>query len=89
MLGVVRLAGLVHDSVEAIFLVGGVLDSADGAVGVVNGVFALDNVAVASLPLVLEIAGMGVVHCVVILVLGVGLKFRWKLAASIEPNDIF
>jgi hypothetical protein len=79
MLGVVRLAGLVDDGVESVVLVGGVLDGADGAVGVVNGVLALDNVTVAGFPLVLEVSGMRVVHCVVKLVLGVGLKFYANL----------
>lgn len=76
MLGVVRLAGLVDDGVETVVLVGGVLDGADGAVGVVHGVFALDNISVASLPLVLEVSSVRVVNCVVKLVLGVCLKLQ-------------
>jgi len=89
MLGVVRLAGLVDDGVESIVLVGGVLDGADGAVGVVNGVLALDNVAVAGFPLVLEVSGMRVVHCVVKLVLGVGLKLQHVKLVGKKRSRLF
>jgi len=74
VLGVVRLSRPVHHCVEAVVLVGGVLDGADGAVGVVDCVLALDHVAVPRLPLVLEVAGVRIVHSVVKLVLGVRLK---------------
>jgi hypothetical protein len=73
VLRVMRLAGFVDDGVESVVLVSGVLDGADGAVGVVDGVFSLDHITVPGFPLVLEVTGVGIVNSIVVVVLGVGL----------------
>lgn len=73
-LRVVSLAGAVHHSVEAVVLIGRVLDGTNGAIGVVDGVLSLDHVTVAYLPLRLVVPGVWVVYGVIVLVLGVGLQ---------------
>ena len=70
------VADLLDDGVEAVVVVGRVLDHADRAVGLVHAVGALDYVAVALLVRGLDVAGVGVVHTVVVRVFGVGLRTR-------------
>ena len=65
--------GLVDDGVESVVVVGGVLDGALAAVGLDEGVAALDYVTVAGLLLGLDVAGVGVVDAVAVAVLGVGV----------------
>ena len=63
----------VHDGVETVVGVGGVLNSALGAVGVHHGVGALHNVSIAGLVLALGVTGVSVLHVVGEAVLGVGI----------------
>jgi hypothetical protein len=58
-------AGLVYDSVETVVVVSGISDFACGAVWFDQAVFTLDNVTVPLFPLVLDIAGVVVLHAVV------------------------
>lgn len=67
---VVGGAGLVDDRVEAVVVVGGVGDFAGGAVRFDEAVLALDDVTVPLFPLVLDVAGVVVLHAVVERVLG-------------------
>ncbi|KAK3926875.1 Linoleate diol synthase, partial [Frankliniella fusca] len=53
---------LTDNSVEAVDGVSGVVDGAAGAVGVGQGVGALDNITLARLVLVLGVAGQSVLH---------------------------
>ena len=57
-------------------LVSGVFNSADGAIGVMEAVHALNVLAVARLMLVLVVAGVGVLDFVLVLVFGVSLEDR-------------
>lgn len=78
MVRVVGMAGLVDDGVETVFLVGGVLDGSQGAVGVVHAVRSLDHVAVPVLVSGLVVARVRVLHAVLVRVLGVGLQKKKK-----------
>lgn len=66
-------------------VIGGVVDSADGAVGLDQRVLPLDDVTVARLPLALLVAGVPVGDAVVELVAGVGLPGGIK-AFFDKPN---
>lgn len=66
--GVLVDAGLVHGGVESSLGVGGVVHGAQGAVGLHQAVQSLDNATLAVLPLLLQVAGVGVVHGVLELV---------------------
>lgn len=55
---------LVYDGIEAIVLVGGVVDGTNGTIGLHERVLTLDGVAVACLVLRLDIAGVEVIHAV-------------------------
>lgn len=77
MVGYLRLgvtSGLLHYRDETIQLVGSVLHNAGGAVGLLDGVGALHRVSVPGFPLVLLITAVRIVHCVLELVLRIGLK---------------
>lgn len=67
------VSDLLDDGVEAVVVVGGVLDNADRAVGFVDAVGALDDIPVALLVRRLYVTGVGVVHTVVVGVFRVGL----------------
>ncbi|KAK3908082.1 Thyroid hormone receptor alpha-A [Frankliniella fusca] len=73
-LGVDGVAAVGDDGVEAAVLAGRVVHDALPAVGLQQGVLALDDVAVALLLLVLVVAGVRVLHAVLELVLGVRLE---------------
>lgn len=73
-LRMVGVSNLLHDRIEAVVLVGRVLDDARGAVGLLQRVGALHQVAVAMLPLVLVVAGVRVLDAVLELVLRVRLR---------------
>lgn len=62
------MSDLFHDCVEAIFLVGRVFDDAVGSIGFVQSVLALNDVAIAVLPLRLVVAGFGVLNSVFVFV---------------------
>ena len=64
---------LVDDGVESVVVVGRVLDSAFAAVGLDEGVAALDYVTVAAFVLGLDVAGVGVVDTVAVVVLGMSV----------------
>ena len=70
--GVDALA-LVDDGVETMVVIGGVVDGTFAAVGLDEGVTALDYVTVAGLVVGLDVAGVGVVDTVAVAVLGVGV----------------
>lgn len=72
----VSVLDLFDDRVEAGVLVGGVLDNPLGTVGFYDGVLTLDFVAVAGLPLGLDVVGVEVVDGVVVVVFCWGLKQR-------------
>lgn len=65
-------SGLVDDGIESVVVVGGVVDSANGTVGLHQRVLSLDHVAVTLLGLRLDVSGVGVLDAVVERVLGVG-----------------
>jgi hypothetical protein len=67
---------LLDDGVEAVVIVGGVVDDASRAVGLDEGVTALDDVPVARLLLGLGVPGYPVVDVVRVAVLGVRVVFR-------------
>lgn len=60
----------VHDGIETVDRVGRVLDGATEAIGIVQGVFTLHNIAITRLYLALGIARDGVLHIVGEVVLG-------------------
>jgi hypothetical protein len=64
---------LVHDGVESVVRVGGVLDCTTGAVGIHQAVAALDDVTVAGFMLALGVAGQVVLDVVSVTILGVGV----------------
>lgn len=64
------------DGVESVVVVSGVLDLADGAVGLVEAVGSLDHVSVSRFPLVLHVAGVLVVDSIFVVVVRVCLKER-------------
>jgi len=73
-LGVVSSGGLVDNRVEAVVLVGGVVDSSDGAVRFNKTILSLDYISVASLVLGLDVSGVVVVYSVFESVLRGSLK---------------
>lgn len=68
------VAGSRHDGVEAVVVVGGVRDGADGTVGFHQRVGTLDDVAVADFGLGLLVAGVAVGYAVFELVLRISLE---------------
>jgi hypothetical protein len=75
--GVRSVSGLGHDGVESVVGISGVVDGAGGAIGLKEGVLALDNISITVLGLALDITGVGIVDGVLELVLGVALQ-KWK-----------
>jgi hypothetical protein len=69
-----RVADLLDDGVEAVVVVGRVLDHPDCAVGFVHRVRALHHVSVPLLVGGLHVAGVRVVYAVVVCVFRVGLR---------------
>lgn len=69
-LRMVRMSDLLHDRIEAVVLVGRVLDDASGAIGLLQRVCALDEVTITRLPLLLVVTGVGILHAIVELVFG-------------------
>jgi len=63
----------VHDGVESVDGVGGVLDGPLVAIGVDQGVLSADHVTVALLHLALGVSGEGILDIVGVLVLGMGV----------------
>jgi hypothetical protein len=63
----------VHDGVESVDGVSGVLDSTTGAVGLHKTVAALDDVSAAALLLTLGVSGQSVLDVVSVAVLGIGV----------------
>lgn len=72
--GVVGMPWAGHNSVETVVMVGGVFNLADGTVGFHQGVFAFDDIPVASFVLGFVVTGVGVFHPVFEFVFGVSLK---------------
>jgi hypothetical protein len=64
-----RVAGLYDLSVESVMLVGSVLDSAGGAVGLDQAVLTLNNISVSLLGLLFDVACVLVIHSILELVL--------------------
>lgn len=63
---------LVHDRVESVVVVGGVVNSSHGTVGLHERVLALDHITVTFLGLRFDVSGVGVLDAVVERVLGIG-----------------
>ena len=63
----------MDDGVESVVGIGGVLDGASAAVGLDEGIAALDDVTVARLLLRLDVTGQSVVHVVTVGVLRMGV----------------
>lgn len=68
-----RSSDFLDDRVEAVVIVGGVLDDPHAAVRLVNAVRAVNDVAVPHLVLRLHVAGVRIVHSVIEGVLRMGL----------------
>jgi hypothetical protein len=80
--GVDGVSGLDHLGVESVVGVGGVVDGADGTVGLHQTVVSLDNITVAGLGLTLLVAGVGVVDAVLEGVVGHGLQNKSFFAVN-------
>jgi len=72
----------VDDGVETVDRVGGVLDNALVAIGIDQGVLAMDHVAITLLNLTLRVSGKGVLDIVGELVLGMGIVFLGGLGQN-------
>lgn len=72
--GVHGMTSLVDHGVEAVVVVSSIGDGADSAVSLYQAVLSLDYVTVTLLPLVLHVAGVVVLHTIVVGVLGVSLS---------------
>lgn len=85
------VSDLFHDCVEAIFLVGGICNDAVGSIGFVQSVLALDDVAIAVLPLRLVVAGLGVLHSVFVFVgrVVVGVVLFMSVMLVVMLLDVF
>ncbi|XP_043283167.1 uncharacterized protein [Venturia canescens] len=82
------LGGLfLDDGVEAVVVVGGVVDDAAAAVGLDEAVAALDRVTVPGLLLALGVPGEGVVHVVRVTVLGMGVEIVRVLVVMSLGDD--
>lgn len=64
---------LVDHSIEAIVVIGGVINSAHGTIGLHQGVLSLHDITIALLGLRLDVAGVGILNAIVEGVLGVRL----------------
>lgn len=71
--------GLVDDGIEAVHIIGGIVDGTDGTVGLDERVLTLDDVAVAHLMLGLNVAGVTVMDAIVERVFRVRLKGDSKI----------
>lgn len=63
----------MHDGVESVVVIGGVVNSAHGTVWFDEGVLSLDNITVAFFGLGLDVTSMGILDSVVERVFRVGL----------------
>lgn len=79
-LRMVGVSDLLDDRVETVVLVGRVLDNTSGSVRFLQRVSALDDIAVAALPLLLVVAGVRVLDAIVELVLGVAVLVLFVVA---------
>ena len=77
LVGVHGVASAIHVRNEAALAVHVVLDGADGAIGLVQGVLALGLLAVTVLRLGVEVVVLGVLNSVLVFVLGV-LKQKFE-----------
>jgi len=66
---------MLHGCLESVVGVGGVLNDPGASVGLLHGVASLDLVAIAGLPLLLDVAGLGVLHPVIEFVFGMVFGF--------------
>lgn len=71
ILVLVDSGGLVYGRLESVVVISGVVDSANGTVGLHQGVGSLDHISIASLLLGLDVSGVVVIHSVLEFVLGV------------------
>lgn len=85
MFGVGSVARPVHLSLETVLVVGGVVDSPQSSVGLLQLVVALDHITVTSLLLGLDVVGMRVVHGVLELVLRV-VVLQGETWVSTDPQ---
>lgn len=82
-LGVVGVSELLYHCVEAIVVIGGVLHHSGGAIRFLEGVAALDLVAIPRLPLALLVSGVGILDAVVELVLGIVMGLVLVVSVSV------
>jgi len=87
-LGVVGVAQFLHHGIEPVVVIGGVLHHPSGAIGLLQGVAALDLVAIPGFPLALLVACVGILDAVVEMVLGivVGLVLVVSVAVAGVPD---
>ena len=78
--GVHSVAFTSHDGVKSVVLISGVVDDTFGAISFDQGVRSFDDISVASFPLVLDIASVGVMDSVFEIVVGgsLGNKQRYN-----------
>lgn len=77
--GMVGFSDLLDDGLESIVIVCGVLDNADCAIGLIQTVFALHNIAVTNFPLTFVVTGVGVFDSIFEFVLWVCVMFVMML----------
>ena len=82
LLRVDSVAAVRHHGIEAVVVVGRVVDRSLGAVGLQKGVLALDHVAVALLVGVLIVPGVRVLDSVFVRVFRVGLENEGKIVSQ-------
>ena len=76
LLRVHGVSALLNDGIESIVGIGGVVDSADGTVGFVEGVVSPGEVSLTFLVLLLDITGVGVLDRVLVGVVRRSLETR-------------
>lgn len=82
-LGMHGVSQLLHHSVEAVVIIGSVLHYPSGAIGFLEGVAALDLVAIPGLPLALVVSGMRILDAVVEVVLRIVVGLVLIIAIAI------
>lgn len=75
---------LMDYGIEAIVLIGGVVNCANGTIGLHQRVLSLDGVTITSLVLGLDIAGMEIINAILESIFGM----RLKIANGIEKCSI-
>jgi len=80
--GVISVSDLLDFGVESVVMVGGVVDFPGGAIGLLQSVVSLDNIAFPGLVLALDVTGVGVVDGVFEVVVGRGIVVASMLGVT-------